>query len=306
MRLTIVLVLFLLLGCQRAVIPADGVQVASVSRCGNADCYNLKVTCGGIPAREVLVRVYQPGEPKGSIILTTGGLGGSLYSEQSENARNIVTYLMQKGYAGAEVAWTGRMGWATNAEGHADEAFCGFAEVARWLEGIFVNNERICAHGNSGGSAQIAYGLSFYGLDEVLDMVVLSGGPPMSRIDVACFGSDKPGLADAKWGEAELAARAVDHLMGREICNARHDTEENRNALRQISLLNGGDYELRTKVKFVNSVSDPTNADAQARLYYDALIGPKNWYAVQEPAHAIFNTREGMETIKQLLAECGD
>ena len=48
-----------------------------------------------------------------------------------------------------------------------------------------------CLTGNSGGASQIAYSLAFYGLGDVVDAVVETGGPPHAALDKACL--DEPG-----------------------------------------------------------------------------------------------------------------
>ena len=50
----------------------------------------------------------------------------------------------------------------------------------------------MCATGNSGGSAAIAYAVYEYGLDTELKMIEPTSGPVMSRIDLGCSPARTP------------------------------------------------------------------------------------------------------------------
>ena len=44
--------------------------------------------------------------------------------------------------------------------------------------------------GSSGGAAQIAFMLSFYGIDEIANSAIISGGFWMGRLDIGCLDED--------------------------------------------------------------------------------------------------------------------
>ena len=55
---------------------------------------------------------------------------------------------------------------------------CRSATAFHWVHENIHQGGLLAAQGNSGGSAQIAFSLAYYGLDEILDLANLSGGPP--------------------------------------------------------------------------------------------------------------------------------
>ena len=90
----------------------------------------------------------------------------------------MVDTLVNDGFTTVEVAWDSPGIWGG---ARARTLACRYATVARWIHSnihqagpgtIFV------AQGTSGGAAQIAYGLAYYGLDEITDLANLGGGPP--------------------------------------------------------------------------------------------------------------------------------
>lgn len=58
--------------------------------------------------------------------------------------------------------------------------------VAAVFDYIYSNSElykmgnKFAAHGNSGGSAQIAFSMCYYHLGDLLDVAVLGSGPPLA------------------------------------------------------------------------------------------------------------------------------
>ena len=283
--------------------------VISSESCGKAECTLLGVTCKDIPERQVLVRSLTHPKEKGKIIFTTGGYGGTLFSKVSENTQEIVRQVLLDGFSVYEVAWMDKKGWSTNSEGKGfSDAMCGYAEVVKWI--TKDNPNPVCAYGNSGGSAQIAYALSVYGLSDTFDMVVLSGGPPGIH-ELGCFGSDDPELDKAKIPIGALYREAIDYLMGwdEQYCQNDIKSDERIKLLKDTSLVTDTQPRIynfpNTKVNFVNSISDPINAQHQSRIYFDKISSEKSWYDIQEQGHDIFNIEEGKTIIINLLTkEC--
>ncbi len=210
----------------------SGVRLISSKPCENRKCHLLGITCLGLPERTALIREFEPEIPIGAIIFTTGGWGTGLYGNISEITNQTVNTVYEAGYETFEVGWQGDEGWGSGVfgAGYAD-AMCGYAKVVRWLADNLIDQpDLICAQGNSGGSAQIAYGLSIYALEGLLDMVILTGGPPVSRVDVGCFGTEDPGLQVAVWPENILGLDATDKIMGwagnGDYCKERDSSDE--------------------------------------------------------------------------------
>lgn len=296
------------------------VRVISSKPCvlWNAECHVLAVTCGALPERVAKLRRFRPQNPKGTIVFLTGGVGNQAYSGGSPVTDQTVESVVEAGYEAIEVAWEGEGGWATGVSGAGfRSAMCAPAEVVRWISSHKASESKaLCAEGGSGGAFQIAYGLSVYGLEEVLDMVVLTAGPPVSRLDVACLGTDDPQLKPSVWPDSiarTWAGALVDGVMGwsqnGDYCKKGTASEQALKQLRADSLVSPTeerDYAYpRTKVNFVNSQADGTHANHQARLYFEKVTSAKAWYVIPGDSHFVHGTLEGAKKIRELhLNEC--
>ncbi len=163
------------------------VQLSTSLPCDDATCHALTVTCAGVPTREVLIREIRPEAPRGTVVLTTGGSGHARYDRAGRES--ISSRLVAADFQVFQLEWMGEEGWLTGSQGRGfKDLMCGYAELVRWIVAErATHGDTVCAQGNSGGSLQNAYGLAVYGLEEILDMVILSGGPPIVRLEEFCF-----------------------------------------------------------------------------------------------------------------------
>ena len=286
-------------------------QVANSYACEGGTCHELKVVCEDLNATTALIRERFAENPKASIILTTDSTGKALYSEQSGISAETVNLLLHQGINVYEVSWTDSLGWASNAEGKGlIKTGCRFAEVANWIaKQNQITAQKICASGNGEGAHQIASGLVFYKLEQNLKTAILSGGPPFSRLDIACFGDPK--RPDAKLNENINNKPLIDYIMGwRE--NGDYCTLGNADTSATILAKASGlvtenvnaDYFFDTNLVFINS-NDETNADDQGRIFYDQVSSEKEWINISGTRHDIPNTREGAEKMSEvLISEC--
>jgi hypothetical protein len=273
-------------------------------------CYTLEILSQGIPAREVKVRAYQKENSRGAMILTTGGYGTNWYASSfgAEGVTTIET-LYANGLEVYEVSWQGDKGWATNAEGFGyHKITAGYATLVKWMHDNVVDNPAtIFAQGNSAGSFQNAYGLAMYGLEDYLDMVILSGGPPISDLRRGIFGEASD---PARWPNGLAGFSITDYVMGWEgdgdYCMNRSAPEEKLVELDRVSLVSPSEvrlYHYKTKVHFVET-NDPTAADHQGEIFYEAVTSEKHWYYFSEVEdHAVPGTAEGAAKIRQLGLE---
>ena len=275
----------------------------------DAFVYTFDVDCHGIPTRQVTVNAFKQSDSKGAVVLTTGGTGGNFYSARSGEALETVRLLFRDGYEVYEVRWDGEMGWGTNARGRGFHvAVGGFTELVRYMfHHLFDNNDKVIAHGNSGGAFQIAYGLAIYDLDEVLDMVILTGGPPTSDLKAGIFGhEDFP----ERWRAGAGGRRLTDYMMGwdgeGDYCAKGEAPDHIKNQLDTVSLvtdLQPRRYHYNTFVNFVQS-DDPTKAHDQARIYYEVITSGKSYYYLPEvTSHNVPGSLEGARIIRQLIMD---
>ena len=301
---------------------AAPIEVLSSAPCGkDRQCHRLQVTCGGLAARGAEVVEYEVAASRGTVVVGTGVYGNRPYDEFQERQ----TTLKELATAGFEVfalRWSdGKLGWGSTAEGAGYEApMCGFSTVVRWLAATRADRpEVLCAQGNSGAALQIAYGLSVYGLGDLLDVAVLTGGPPLTRIDQFCFDPTRQ-PKERLW--RANGRRITDYLMGwdgdGDHCkNARGDAAAVL-ALQATGLLPAqldgqldGQPQRQRRFDFPNThliflLSEGDKSLSQARFYYEAVTSSKTWHTLPGRAHGV--DREpatAVEVRRQLIAACG-
>ena len=256
--------------------------------CDGGNCYDIRVTCPQVaaPARAKLkVGAPSSSSPRGTILLTSGGLGTGWY-----DSPRILTDVAAAGFRTVQLQWIDSwlLGSAGQEEGHV-RLGCRPATVARWAYDHLYeqgSSGAFCATGHSGGAAQVSYLLSHYGLKEILAAVVPTGGPPMARMDRSCTRNDP---ANASLAFPDWATRIIDAGFGflppgdPQSFNpfeapavgpcARGDASF-REKFRRASVDSGdGDYVYpRTMVWFVFEGIDDTRAVAMGTTYFDLLM----------------------------------
>ena len=165
-----------------------GSVVAADSECPDgsregSQCKRVVVTCPDIDEAFAQLRLSRPAADvthKGTIVLTTGGPGTfQYYGSLEQIAGMMVDTFVNDGFVTVGIKWEEPGIW--HVDHRAITLACRYATVARWVyDNLHEGGEETLyvAQGNSGGAAQIAFGLAHYGLHEIIDLANLSGGPP--------------------------------------------------------------------------------------------------------------------------------
>lgn len=169
-------------------------------------CYQLHVSCPEVLDFSAYIKVNNPsGAPAGTVLLGTGTGGSGLYDDPNaggyDHGSDVVNSLLTSGYNTVQVSFgapfdngTTPRGWLTG-PGGVRRLACRYATVADWVyhnpkiinAGVSAaNSAPMCATGNSGGSAAIAYAVYEYGLDSEFKMIEPTSGPVMTRLDLGC------------------------------------------------------------------------------------------------------------------------
>lgn len=157
-------------------------------------CMRLEVRCGhlGLPPIGVEVRISEPpaGVPlRGTVVFGTGAGGDSFYAEHhGGSGRPLLEDLQALGFRVVDRRW--EKPWFGDGGGMLRQS-CRYATLLDWVYRNVHTAGAFCATGNSGGSGEIGYALTTWGLDAVLDVAVPTSGPPMARLDYMCL--DPPG-----------------------------------------------------------------------------------------------------------------
>jgi hypothetical protein len=192
--------------------------------------------------------------------------------------RSFVSGLAGAGFEAVVVSWVDP--WLQSSAG--DDAGplrlgCRPATVIRWIhDNLYqdigapaggVGECGFCVTGNSGGASQIGYSLSFYGLDDVVDAAILSGGPPHAGLDEGCLGD--PGLAYDRTS-AGIIDLSYGFPDGGGPCSLRDGVFGER--WDADSLDTGGAYFLpSTRIAFVFVEADGSGGPPHGRFYLDEL-----------------------------------
>jgi hypothetical protein len=250
---------------------------------------------------------------RGTIMFMTGGGGTGLWEQFGPDATRVLSELRAAGFRTVQLRWT--RGWLVGApgklEGHVRLA-CKPATVANWVyHSLHDQGEdtAFCATGNSGGSAQVSYMLSHYGLSQILSAAVPTGGPPMGRIDLGCIRDDP---ANRELWYVGGAAALIDQGFGffRNGPCVRSNAQF-RERFRQASVASGeGDYVYpRTMVWFLFGELDSSNAVEQGLIYHEQLVQEGSPLVrkdvVPGTPHAVPSTPQGANMIRDImLNEC--
>lgn len=196
------------------------------------------------------------------MVLTTGGDGTRFYRGAPPGVGQMLGTLVVEGFTTVEVAWDAPGIWG---DARARTLGCRYATVATWIGanihqvgGVFI------AQGTSGGAAQIAFGLAYYGLGEIVDLASLGGGPPFCPLCVPAPGVPMEPLLS---GTPQLGYP-------------------------------------RTAVRFFLGADEPTPEIADnARAYFEAITSTKSMQTLPGTAHDIEFTPAGQAALLGAIRE---
>lgn len=281
--------------------PTD-VQLLSQDACGiDQVCYHVRVGCEGIAPREAEIRASRNSDSTGTVMFFSGRFGKGWYGDASDEHAAIIEEMTSHGCETYEIRWLGERGWGTGNPGQGlKKLTCAIAEVVQWIvTSVADNPDAVGATGHSAGSNMLAYGLAVHGLDDILDVVVLTAGPSTSDLVNLCH----IGLPGAKW--------IVDYSMGwldsGDYCQADERPEWAVRALQEESIVSSIPGELRdyhypaTKVAFVEGEGDPATEIGQ--LFYDAVSAEKSWLFLEGVGHGVPRDPEGNAAIREALLD---
>lgn len=286
----------------------SSIKLIDTKKCGKSICHELSVSCEGLKNWPVEVRESEVSSPRGAIIFGTGGPGTSFYFDNPARKDTRLT-VQNENLEFFEFKWGRPWFAAGEITQNIRDSHCVYAETVKWIEDNRVDNTKtMCAQGNSGGSVQISYGLSHYGLEDVFDMVILTGGPPLTRMDIGCFGD--PDIKDDSeyvFRPDQSGRRWIDVGMGFEseqYCESGSAPDSIINKYKNASIVSSsGDYTYpNTKVNFVNSKED---IPGLRQIMYDEITTDKDIYWIPGDEHGIDTMKEGKEIIQDLIVnEC--
>jgi hypothetical protein len=279
----------------------------------SATCRTMTVQCDGIADMTASLEIDAPaGAPVGTVILTSGGGGDGLYSDRYVFAPELIGGLNDAGYTTVQLAWPPEYGFMQGPGGMRRLA-CRYATLATWIhDNLHAGGDAaaFCATGNSGGAAQIAYSLAHYGLGDRFDMVQLTGGPPMGRIDHGCLcdldavsnpcGTLKPEKCYTGNAVTLIDVSYADMSCTLQDAGQQATFRDDSVAAPDATL----DYPNTTVHAFFGAMDD-TVAVGQAFLWLDQITSEHSAECVPGTGHNVPNTDVGAQTmLTDLTTHC--
>jgi hypothetical protein len=363
----------LALSCFGLAIPAHAVDPigrasATTTPCPpggatNGQCYRVTVTkCPGAESFYAGVKLNRAsGSPIGAVLLTTGGGGNHWYDNdpsfkiaancagncglqaiQDLNAAGYIT--IQTNFSDQDNSTAQFAGWLTGSTTVSNgprELACRYATVAHWAWTSLLRGDAaipVCATGNSGGSAALAYALSHYGLGStsgpgpVFTMAEITSGPPFSRLDHGCLGKRSPepivtcpsGMAISENLSLQDAENYVDPAYdGDYDCTSPTSCHPDSTDICGNSILAGGPADPRllhdsilsdtdppvlsftTNVNVVFGAQDLTAAVPLGLEWFNAITSQKSQACVARAHHSLPGYTEGeQQTVADLKSLC--
>jgi len=155
----------------------------------------LNISCPNVspflPYDATLKESVPSGASIGTVIFIIGGGGTSFYDTHFTYGASLINNVVQAGFTAVQLEFDNHLaGWlsgpALDGNGPLSLA-CLPATAIQWThDNLLTTGTPLCATGNSGGSAAIAYALSQYGLGSILSLVEETSGPEFSRLDHGC------------------------------------------------------------------------------------------------------------------------
>jgi hypothetical protein len=290
--------------------------ISGPTPCRGQSCYQLDVSCPELAQSEQATLMV--GDPvgllsRGTIMFMTGGGGTSFWEQFGADAARVLGELRAAGFRTVQLRWA--RGWLIGApgklEGHVRLA-CKPATVAAWVYRMLHDQgptTAFCATGNSGGSAQVSYMLSHYGLSQILSAAVPTGGPPMGRIDLGCIRDDP---ANRELWYVSGAAALIDQGFGitrNGPCLRSNRSFRQRFQEASVAFGNNDYVYPNTMVWFLFGELDESNAVEQGLTYYDRLVQEGTPLVrkdvVPGTPHAVPSTPQGANRVRDImLSEC--
>lgn len=289
----------------------------AASGCRFEECRQVTVACPDIDPIDATVGVEPArSEQRGVVLMFSGGKGAAFWSSGAR-IPDLVGPWTEAGFDVVEIAWAGD-GWGASPPGEA----VGFAALAcrpatftKWvydnefaplgLDGGPTGVCGFCVGGNSGGASQAAYGLTHYGLDALVDAMVVTAGPPHSLIAQGCSGRPE----DAEFSYRPDGQKLMDIAYGGTPgpCAASEDP----GLWEQDGVATGGsDYEFpTTRIVIVLGREDRSGATTQAQVLAERMRSggtpTVEVHVLPGEGHKVESSVEAVELVREAVLAGG-
>ncbi len=279
-------------------------------------CQEFEVSCPGVVGSiGGFVAVTDPiGAPRGVVVFTTGS-GGENYALGGGEREALQQQLQADGFRVVQLRWAAN--WIEAERGNdagTARLACRPATAFKWIHATqFLplgipssSNGRcgFCLTGNSGGASQVSFALSHYGLDDVVDAIIPTGGPPHGALTKACL--RRPG-EDRFWFPDDTR-QFIDRGFGVYADGPcfRNDVAFSSRWDQESIAPGGSDYtHPATRVHFIIGDLDRTNIQGPADDYAARLrTSGSPWVTIETAAgtpHSVLGSAVGRSAVRAAL-----
>lgn len=261
------------IACPRDAPPGASCDHVVVTACPELETETLGATIAVLP----------PTASRAGTIVHLKGDGGEGFLTPSADAYAAA------GFEQVFVSWDAD--WEQAATQGIKAAACRPATILKWTFDTIHGASRslgFCGEGKSGGSGQLGYALSHYGLGDYLDYVNEWAGPPFARIDLGCDG-DAPPTATVcgvpvtmqlpskltNWENMTSSSCGDGNVPAAELARWKSD-----------SIAVGGTYSFpNTHVEFFACTSAAPAVTGMAQLYHDVIAAA----STDDPSRVAFH-----------------
>jgi hypothetical protein len=167
-------------------------------------------------------------------------------------------------------------GWEVTHGSGIRTAACRPATVIQWIFDDLHGGRRdlaFCGQGHSGGTAQLGYSLTHYGLGNILDYVNELSGPPFVRLDLGCNADTPPASVCGTEVPMLLPDKVATWENMTTTCPAQGLAASELARLNADSVAVGGTYKFpQTQVEFFNCTYHTTANTGMAQLLYNEIV----------------------------------
>jgi hypothetical protein len=281
-------------------------------------CRKFEISCPGVnePGTGTLAVASAHEDPRGLVMFFTGGSGKSWWTA-GEETHQFAEDLRVLGFAIVQVKWSGK-GWLRSSPGNdagIAHLACRPATVIQYVHekyyvplGIHtpIGKAGFCITGNSGGASQISYALSHYGLDQILDVVIPTGGPPHTALAKSCMNNPDEERYWFPLRTRKFIDTGFGFFDGNGPCANQNSSFIPR--WNQESPSTGGNdyFHPTTRIKFLFGKSD-RRMRLIAKDYFRQLRAGESPYVsrknISNTSHSIAQTEEGLTALKKAILD---
>ncbi len=280
-------------------------------------CYGFEIEAPGVTKNErgfLAVAPYR-GTPRGLIMFTTGSGGSEWWTRISSSQQyQLAEELRSLGFTVVQLRW--KINWLISSPGNdagTSRLACRPATVIKYVYDNFyvplgitkqTGKAGFCITGNSGGATQVSYALSHYGLENIIDVAIPTGGPPHSVLNKSCM--NRP--AEQAYWFALDTRQFIDQGFGFFDGNgpaARNDPSFVSRWLVESITTGGSDYNHpATRIHFLIGQTD-LNMQPLSKDYFDRLKSAGSPFVsydiVPNTGHGVQGTPEGRAAMKAAI-----